>query len=216
MFAGSSDMNRADLPKAMIPSKGCSEACDADPECGSINIVDNLPESENCYLSGYNAGSDNFSITTYNSSKPKPKLARTIRITGTQPGYLQIAEVEVFTVGGENVALKATASSSSVIAGDLVPSRVINGDKAGIYPNVFSTVNVPNPTLVLDLNADYNINKIVMHYRSGGGILYSQQTQPLIEVLDITGTVIFKTRLSVSGQREEIPITTALEQQSKR
>jgi mono/diheme cytochrome c family protein len=113
-----------------------------------------------------------FSVTAQDAEKmSSPSVGRFVRIE--LPGkekYLHLAEVQAFS-GGENVAIKGTATQSSVDFGG-EPRLGIDGNTDGDYygaKSTFHTRQEDNPWWEVDLGDDKPIERLAVWNRTDGG-----------------------------------------------
>ena len=96
--------------------------------------------------------------------------AQYVRIELPGPGRtLSLAEVQVFS-GGKNVALGGTASQSSGIPGGEA-AHAIDGRTDGVfgaYSSSHTAESETNPWWMVDLHAEFNLDKIVIWNRTDG------------------------------------------------
>jgi hypothetical protein len=108
-----------------------------------------------------------------------------IELPGSQK-ILSLAEVQVFA-GGENAAVKGTASQSSV-AFDGPAKLAIDGNTDGRYyesKSVTHNNQEDNPWWEVDLGADRQIERLVIWNRTdGGGTIGSRLTGYTVSILD--------------------------------
>jgi arylsulfatase A-like enzyme len=102
---------------------------------------------------------------------------------------LSLAEVEVFS-GGINVAENQKASASSEVFGGIA-ALAVDGNTDGDYKNgsVTHTAKSINPWWEVDLGRAVNIEKIVVHNRSGS--LGAKLDGFTLQILDENRTVVF-------------------------
>ena len=117
-------------------------------------------------------------------------LGQTVRVT--LPGssvFLNIAEVQVFDMGGNNVATSGTATQSSTDFGGEA-SRAIDGNTDGAWASgsVTHTAQQSNPWWQVDLGGDIEIALIVISRRNDCCLNYISGAQ--VEVLDASGNVV--------------------------
>ncbi|MGM9550628.1 MAG: family 78 glycoside hydrolase catalytic domain [Clostridia bacterium] len=101
------------------------------------------------------------------------KLGVSVDGWGERSGYrLQLAEFEIYSSNGENVALgKAVSSPQAFTNATWTPGYIVDGErssggnKQGYTSQIYTNVDT-NVTVTVDLGANYNVGKVVFYPRN--------------------------------------------------
>ncbi len=94
--------------------------------------------------------------------------ATRVVVTNALPDWLQVAELQAFDFGANNVALAGIASASSVYQnGPATPDKANDGSTNGTYPNIFhSGTPGAGEFLQIDFAAATNLSSLTLFGRT--------------------------------------------------